>query len=95
MCLYYGIDNETNNSVNSTRLKPFALLPPAAKLADHSIRIKHVMQIWVDADACPRVIKDILYRAAKRGEVMTLFVANQTLNLPKSPWLKSIQVPGG
>ena len=53
------------------------------------------MQIWVDADACPRVIKDILYRAAKRAEVMTLFVANQSLNLPKSPWLKSVQVPGG
>ena len=53
------------------------------------------MQIWVDADACPRVIKDILYRASKRAEVMTLFVANQSLNLPKSPWLKSVQVPGG
>lgn len=53
------------------------------------------MQLWVDADACPRVIKDILYRAAKRAEVTTIFVANQSLSLPKSPWLKSIQVPGG
>jgi uncharacterized protein len=53
------------------------------------------MQIWVDADACPRVIKEILYRAAQRTEVLTTLVANQSLQIPASPWLKMIQVPGG
>lgn len=53
------------------------------------------MRIWVDADACPRVIKDILYRAASRSEVVTTLVANQALQIPASPWLKSIQVAGG
>ena len=53
------------------------------------------MQIWVDADACPKVIKDILYRAAKRAEIVTTLVANQTLQVPPSPWLKTIQVGSG
>ncbi len=53
------------------------------------------MQIWVDADACPRVIKDILYRAAKRAEVITTLIANQPLQVPASPWLKSVQVGSG
>ncbi|MCP3978408.1 MAG: YaiI/YqxD family protein, partial [bacterium] len=37
------------------------------------------MQIWVDADACPRAIKEILYRAAERAQVSVTFVANQPL----------------
>ena len=53
------------------------------------------MQIWVDADACPRVIKDILYRAANRVEIMTTLVANQALLIPPSPWLRTTQVAGG
>jgi uncharacterized protein len=53
------------------------------------------MQIWVDADACPRVIREILYRAAQRTEVLTTLVANQSLQIPVTPWLKMIQVPGG
>lgn len=53
------------------------------------------MRIWVDADACPRVIKDILYRAAKRAEVLTTLVANQALQVPTSPWIKTTQVAGG
>jgi uncharacterized protein YaiI (UPF0178 family) len=53
------------------------------------------MKIWVDADACPRVIKDILYRAAQRSEVMTTLVANQPLQVPPSPWIKSVQVASG
>jgi uncharacterized protein YaiI (UPF0178 family) len=43
------------------------------------------MKIWVDADACPRVIKDILYRAAQRVEVPLVLVANQPLQVPPSP----------
>lgn len=53
------------------------------------------MQIWVDADACPRVIKDILFRAAERTETRLTLVANQFLATPPSPMINSIQVPAG
>ena len=53
------------------------------------------MQIWVDADACPVVIKDILYRAAKRTEIQLTLVANQTLNIPPSRYIKFIRVASG
>lgn len=42
------------------------------------------MPIWVDADACPKVIKEILYRAADREKVVITFVANQRLSIPAS-----------
>ena len=53
------------------------------------------MKIWVDADACPVVIRDILCRAAVKRQIATTFVANQAVRLPPSPWLKSLQVPKG
>lgn len=53
------------------------------------------MHIWVDADACPVVIKDILYRAAKRTSIPLTLVANQPMNVPPSPLIKSVQVPQG
>ena len=53
------------------------------------------MKIWVDADACPVVIKEILCRAATKRQIETAFVANQLIRLPPSPWLKSLQVPKG
>ncbi|MCX2981953.1 YaiI/YqxD family protein [Halieaceae bacterium IMCC14734] len=53
------------------------------------------MKVWVDADACPRVIKDILYRAAQRVEVELVLVANQALQVPPSPLISSRQVAGG
>ncbi|GAB4507761.1 MAG: YaiI/YqxD family protein [Sulfuricaulis sp.] len=53
------------------------------------------MQIWVDADACPNVIKDILFRAATRAHVSLTLVANQLLRTPSSPYIKAIQVPSG
>ena len=53
------------------------------------------MQIWVDADACPKVIKEILYRAAERVKCPLKLVANQSLNIPKSPFIKSIRVEPG
>ena len=53
------------------------------------------MRIWVDADACPRVIKDILYRAADRVGVPLILVANQPLQVPASPNIRSIQVAPG
>lgn len=53
------------------------------------------MQIWVDADACPKVIKEIIYRAAQRTQVVTYFIANQLMRLPISPYLRAIQVESG
>jgi len=53
------------------------------------------MHIWVDADACPAVIKDILYRAALRWQRHLTLVANQMLRTPPSPWVRAVQVPRG
>lgn len=53
------------------------------------------MKIWVDADACPVAIKEILYRAANRTESEVTLIANQMLRVPPSPWIKSLQVPSG
>jgi uncharacterized protein YaiI (UPF0178 family) len=53
------------------------------------------MQIWVDADACPGLVKDILFRAADRRQIMVTLVANRMLKTPPSPWVKAIQVPQG
>jgi uncharacterized protein len=53
------------------------------------------MQIWVDADACPAVIKDILYRAAERAHLMLILVANKPLRVPPSRYIRTILVPGG
>lgn len=53
------------------------------------------MKIWVDADACPGVIKEILYRAAERAQVQLTLIANQMLRVPPSPWIRALQVPAG
>ena len=53
------------------------------------------MKIWVDADACPVVIKDILFRAAERTEVHLTLVANQPVPVPRSRLIQSIQVAAG
>ena len=53
------------------------------------------MNIWVDADACPAVIKDILYRAAQRSQQPLTLVANQMLRTPPSPLIRAVQVPRG
>jgi uncharacterized protein len=53
------------------------------------------MQIWVDADACPGVIKDILFRAADRARVPITFVANQAMRIPSSPYVRFMQVGAG
>jgi uncharacterized protein YaiI (UPF0178 family) len=54
-----------------------------------------LMHIWVDADACPGVIKEILFRAAERAQVLLTLVANQPLRTPTSRYIKTIQVPAG
>jgi uncharacterized protein len=53
------------------------------------------MQVLVDADACPAVIKDMLFRAAQRTKIQVTLVANQYLRTPPSPFIRSIQVPAG
>lgn len=53
------------------------------------------MKIWVDADACPNVIKEILFRVANRVGVAVTLVANHYVRVPPSPHIKSIQVESG
>ena len=53
------------------------------------------MQIWVDADACPAVIRDILFRAADRARMRITLVANQPVKRAVSPYIHFIQVPSG
>jgi len=52
-------------------------------------------QIWVDADACPKVIKEILFRAADRVGVTLTLVANQPLQVPRSRYIRSVKVAAG
>ncbi|WP_281260979.1 YaiI/YqxD family protein [Agarilytica rhodophyticola] len=51
--------------------------------------------IWVDADACPAVIRDMLYRASQRTKVPVTFVSNHGIKLPNSPYVKTLQVEKG
>lgn len=53
------------------------------------------MQIWIDADACPNPIKNIIYRVAERKQILVTLVANQRLNFPSSPFIKMQQVARG
>ena len=53
------------------------------------------MRIWVDADACPGVIREILFRAAERRGLPLVLVANQPLRVPPSPFISAVQVPKG
>ncbi len=53
------------------------------------------MHLWVDADACPGVIKEIIFRAAERLQLPTTLVANQMLRTPPSKFIRAIQVPSG
>lgn len=53
------------------------------------------MAIWVDADACPNVIKEILFRAAERTQIVVTLVANQNLRVPPSRFVRAVRVPAG
>jgi uncharacterized protein YaiI (UPF0178 family) len=53
------------------------------------------MQIWIDADACPRAVKDVLFKAAERRKITMVLVANQYLSTPPSSYISAIQVPSG
>ncbi len=52
-------------------------------------------RVWVDADACPAVVRDILFRVVKKRELLVTFVANRPVSTPESPWVQSIQVSSG
>jgi uncharacterized protein YaiI (UPF0178 family) len=56
---------------------------------------KTTMKIWIDADACPNVIKDILYRVAQRKQLPLILVANHDIRTPASPYIKSVKVEHG
>lgn len=56
---------------------------------------KRSTQIWVDADACPVAIKEILFKAANRSKIQTTLVANHALQIPPSQYLNFIQVMAG
>ncbi|MBB1331537.1 YaiI/YqxD family protein [Pseudoalteromonas sp. SR43-7] len=53
------------------------------------------MKIWVDADACPVVIKEILFRAAERMKIETILVANHAMRIPPSKYISRVQVSSG
>ncbi len=53
------------------------------------------MRIWVDADACPNIVKEIIFRAAKRTCIVAILVANRPLQIPPSPYIKSRIVAQG
>lgn len=53
------------------------------------------MRIWVDADACPGVIRDILFRSAERVGIPLTLVANKPLHFPRSRYIDAVQVPAG
>ena len=53
------------------------------------------MQIWVDADACPNVIKEILFRAAERVQIPLILVANKILQIPPSHYIRTMRVGAG
>jgi len=53
------------------------------------------MQIWVDADACPNVIKEVLFRAAERTGTLVTLVANQTIRTPPSKFVRTLRVESG
>lgn len=53
------------------------------------------MNIWVDADACPVAVKEVLFRAAERRQVRVTLVANQALRVPPSAYIRTLQVSSG
>lgn len=57
--------------------------------------VKPPMHIWVDADSCPAVIKDILFRVADREQISVILVANKLIRVPGSRFIRALQVPAG
>lgn len=57
--------------------------------------MESTLHIWVDADACPAVVKEILYRVAERVQMPVTLVANQLMRVPPSRFVRAVQVPSG
>ncbi|WP_285260558.1 YaiI/YqxD family protein [Halopseudomonas bauzanensis] len=53
------------------------------------------MTLWIDADACPRPVRDVMFRAARRRELQLVLVANSALGLAPAPGVRQVVVPGG
>jgi uncharacterized protein YaiI (UPF0178 family) len=53
------------------------------------------MKIWVDADACPGAVKEVIFRAAERRQVEAVLVANRAVAVPPSPWIRALKVADG
>ncbi|HIZ51638.1 MAG TPA: DUF188 domain-containing protein, partial [Candidatus Pseudomonas excrementavium] len=53
------------------------------------------MTLWIDADACPRPVRDVMLRAARRRELQLVLVANSALGLAPAPGVRQVVVPGG
>jgi len=57
--------------------------------------LTQAIQIWVDADSCPGVIKEILFKASKRTKTTMTLVANHSMSIPRIKWITLVQVPAG
>jgi uncharacterized protein YaiI (UPF0178 family) len=66
-----------------------------AKWPEQNRGVSSLATIWVDADACPRTVRDILYRAAERRRINVVLVANQPIDHPRSRFVQMLQVPRG
>lgn len=64
-------------------------------MTDASSTPSSFFQIWIDGDACPVVVREILCRAAEKNQIQLTLVANQPVQLPRSPFIKQIQVSAG
>ncbi len=53
------------------------------------------MKLWIDGDACPRVIKEVLYRTAEKRQIELVLVANRSMAMPRSAYIRSLQVAAG
>ena len=73
----------------------FSEMPLPGGARPDNNRLPMSMTIWVDADACPVVIKEILFRASRRTGVMLTLVANQPIRVPRSPTISTLQVGSG
>jgi uncharacterized protein YaiI (UPF0178 family) len=71
------------------------LLHPRIRLQGNHRTGSRLMQILVDADACPAVIREILFRAAERRKIRLTLVANRLLRCPPSQYVRAMQVPAG
>ncbi len=66
-----------------------------AQAVPESVTSLLTMTLWIDADACPRILREVIFRAADRHRLPTIFVANQPVGITPSTLIRSIQVSGG